>query len=98
MHLLMAFGGLLIVATIVADGPNDAAFRLIGMMLIVLGYMELRIARIPYGTALYQLGHTDGHREGYEEGRRAQLSVVPIRCPRCQDGAGSKRPTEAGTG
>ena len=95
VHLIALAGGLLIMAGIAGDGwtVQDTTLRTLGLLGVLVGYTEWRMGRIPHKTAVYELGRQDGHREGYEEGRRARLNVVPLPapCPRCQDAA-------AGTG
>lgn len=103
VQLVIVAGAILIAAPTVLDGISDATFRCLGLAALLVGYMEWRISRIPDKTALYQLGLQDGHREGYEEGRHARLTVVaPISCPRCQDSAGASAAASpdvaAGTG
>ena len=76
IHALAALGAVVLAATIAVDHFTISDLERVGMILLLLGYTEARMRRLPRRTAMYELGRMEGHREGYDEGRRARLAPV----------------------
>lgn len=92
IRLLTVVSALLLGLGVYFDhNPHASDFRMLGAVGLLAALGEMRLHRLPRSvTAAYELGHTDGYRDGYEEGRRTRPTVIPMR--RTEAGSGGHFP------
>lgn len=108
VKIIGGIGAALLVGAVAMDGINSGDMRTIGAVLVLsaLGTMALRKLARPTAAA-YELGRSDGYREGYADGRKIGRPVVvqlPVACRKdaatrgCGAATGRRKPVGVGPG